>query len=469
MTATETRILEPDLVWLDGAFRPGMAVHVAGGRIVAVESAARAGPSDDGVRVPLPRRALLPGFVNAHSHSFQRLIRGRTQWRAGDGAEAEDFWSWREAMYGAALALTAEDVRDVARWCFIEMLRTGITTVGEFHYLHHRPDGEEYDDPNTLAHAVAEAAREAGIRIVLLNVCYATGGIGEPLGSRQRRFRASSLDAFLRRTDALARELQAVEGVAVGVAPHSVRAVPREWLPDLRDFAADRAMPLHMHVAEQPAEVAASVAEWGLRPVELLAEDGILGPRFTAIHATHLEDREIAALARSGATVCACPTTERDLGDGFLRGHDLLEAGVPLSLGTDSHTSLDFLAEMRLVEYHERLRRKARVVIAGDDGAGGLSVAPPLVEMATSGGARSLDLEAGRIAPGLLADLLAVDLEHPSLLGTDATSLGPALTLSATPDVVRDVWVGGARRLEDGRHPRQEEAAEAFRRVSARI
>ena len=330
-----------------------------------------------------------------------------------------------------------------------------------------------YADRNELAHRVLAAAEAAGLRIALLNVCYATGGIGHALGDRQRRFRAASPESFLERTEALLESGESANGLAtVGIAPHSVRAVPRDWLPELHAFARARGLPFHMHVAEQPAEVEECVAAYGLRPVELLAEDGLLDGRFTAIHATHLEDDEIRALARADTMVCACPTTERDLGDGFLRGRDLLHAGVDLCLGTDSHTSLDFLAEMRLVEYHERLRRRARVVIAGpadENGEDAVSVGPPLLRMATEAGARSLGIDAGAIAAGCRADLVAVDLDHPSLLGATPETLAATLTLSATPGVVRDVWVGGVRRLEDGHHAAETEAAAAFQRVARRV
>jgi formimidoylglutamate deiminase len=480
--------LRPELVWTGGRFQRGLevAVDVGSGRIRSVapvpgDPSAGSGPTpenapgpaahgeagDDGV-VALPGRALLPGFVNAHSHAFQRLIRGRTQTRPA-GRDA-DFWSWREAMYGAALTLSPEDVHDVARLAFIEMIRTGITAVGEFHYLHHRPDGAPYPDPNELALRVMDAAEAAGIRIVLLHVCYATGGIGRPLEPRQRRFRADSLEEYLRRADRLqdAIERGRRPTATMGVAPHSLRAVPRDWLPALGRWAEDRDVPLHMHVAERPAEVDATVAEHGLRPVELLAEDGLLDPRLTAIHATHLTDAEVALLGGSGATVCACPTTERGLGDGFLRGLDLRSAGVPNAQGTDSHVNLDFLEEMRLVEYNERLRRLERVVIT--DGAPGDEehhrVAPELLDMATVSGARSLRLDAGEIAPGRLADLVAIDLRHLSLAGWTDDSLAAMITLSATPDVVADVWVGGERRLDGRSHAGEAEAVEAFRGVA---
>ncbi|MGK7311771.1 MAG: formimidoylglutamate deiminase [Candidatus Longimicrobiales bacterium M2_2A_002] len=482
--------LEPELVWLDGRFRRDTAVVVdpETGRIVRVatragEDARREGggrvagasshgiDSPDDVRsVPLPGRALLPGFVNAHSHAFQRLIRGRTHTRPVDRPDA-DFWSWREAMYGAALSLSADEVFHVSRFCFLEMLRSGITAVGEFHYLHHQPDGSPYPDPNELAHRVIAAAVEVGIRIGLLNVCYATGGIGEPLEDRQRRFRAGSAASFLERTGALKDAVEAADGTGlatVGVAPHSVRAVPRDWLPALRSWAVEHDTAFHMHVSERPAEVTASEAAYGLRPVELLAGDGLLDERLTLIHGIHLTDDEVARVGDAGATVCACPTTERGLGDGFVRGYDLLDAGARLALGTDSHTSLDFLEEMRLIEHHERLQRLERVVIT-DDAADHPHhrVAPELLDMATRDGARSLRIDAGEIAAGKHADLVAVDLDHHAVAGWRDDTLAATITLSATPDIVSDVWVAGRRRLRDRRHDGQAGITDAFRAVSA--
>ena len=410
--------------------------------------------------------------MNGHSHAFQRVIRGRTQTRPAD-RPAADFWSWREAMYSAALELSSEEVYDVSRFCFLEMLRTGITAVGEFHYLHHRPDGSPYPDANELAHRVLAAAERVGMRIRLLNVCYATGGIGRPLEPRQRRFRAESLDGYLERTERLVERVgTAREGNGLGsagVAPHSIRAVPRDWLPPLREWAADRSLPLHMHVSERPAEVRACREAYGLRPVELLDEEGLLGPGFTAVHATHLTDDEVRTLGSSGATVCACPTTERGLGDGFLRGLELLDAGATIALGTDSHTNLDFLEEMRLVEYHERLRRLQRVIVTGDGEDGVHRVAPELLDMATRAGARSLDFEAGSIREGLRADLIAIDLDHISLAGWRDETLAPMLALSATPDAVADVWVDGERRLRDRQHAAEREITERFRSVARRV
>jgi formimidoylglutamate deiminase len=464
-----TRILLPDLLYQRGQFLSGWGIEVdeARGRIVRVapeRELLMAGAAAE----RLPGRALLPGFVNAHSHAFQRLIRGRTHWRPASAPHA-DFWSWREAMYAAALSLSPDEVYEVSRACFLEMLKAGYTTVGEFHYLQRDPEGERYADPNELAHRVIEAAEAVGIRISLLNVCYATGNVGRALFPEQRRFNTPDPELFLSDTEALRGAWAGHAGVTVGVAPHSVRAVPREWLPELHAWARFHDLPFHMHVSEQPAEVEAAVAAWGLRPGELLAEVGVLDERLTAIHATHLSPEEIAMFGDAGATVCACPTTERDLGDGFLPGAELLAAGARIALGTDSQTVLDPFEEMRLVEYHERLRRLRRVVLAVPGAADRLENAPLLLELGTESGARSLRLDAGRIEGGALADFVAVDLDHPALAGTSPEYLAATLTLTAPAAVVSDVWVGGVRRVAAGRHPLDEEAPAALRRVAARI
>lgn len=460
-----TRALAPDLVWEEGRFREGRCVvlEAEGGRIRDVVPAA-------GVEgaVRLADRALLPGFVNAHSHAFQRLLRGRTQWRR-TGEEGEDFWTWRELMYAAARRLSPEDLQDVARFCFVEMLRVGYTAVGEFHYLHNDPEGRPYADPNELASRVVEAARAAGIRIVLLRSAYAAGGPGEPLHPEQARFATPDLDGFLAATEALAGRFRDDPLVGTGVAPHSVRAVPRAWHGPIAAWAAERRLPRHVHLNEQPAEVEASLAAWGLRPVELLAEEDALAPGLTGIHLTHLSPTEIRLFAEGGGTACLCPTTERDLGDGIPPTSELSAAGVPLSLGSDSHTCLDPFEEMRLVEYNERLRKLARVVLATEVGEGRRTVASGLLASATRSGARALGLSAGEIRPGAAADLVAVDLRHPSIEGWGRETLAASLVFSAAPGVVTDVWVGGRRRVEHGRHPAEEEAAAAFRRVAASV
>jgi formimidoylglutamate deiminase len=459
-------VLHPELVYRDDVFYSGLAVQYdeRTGRITRIAHRLELDGRD---AVQLPGRALMPGFVNTHSHAFQRLIRGRMQWRPADDSVA-NFWSWREAMYEAALRLSPEDVYEVSRYCFLEMLRAGITTVGEFHYLHNALDGRPYTDRAELARRVIAAAQDVGIRICLLNTCYAAGGIGQPLRPEQRRFGTGDVDAYLATTEKLADDVVGQPRVSVGVAPHSVRAVPRAWLRTLHAWAATRDMPLHMHVSEQPAEVDECVAAYGRRPVELLDEDGVLDARFTSVHATHISDREIVMLAISGGTVCACPTTERDLGDGFLRGGELLRAGAQIALGSDSQTMLDMFEEARLVEYNERLRRLQRVLLTrGAEDI--LEVAPVLLRMATSAGARSLRIPAGTLEDGALADFIGIDLEHPALAGWTTQTLPAMLMFSAPPDAVSDVWVGGRNVVANRMHARQEEAMREFNTVARRL
>ena len=458
-------VLAPDLLFRDDAFYSGLAIEYDEGTGL-ITRVAHLLELDTHAAVPLPGRALMPGFVNAHSHAFQRLIRGRTQWRPADATVA-NFWSWREAMYTAAQRLSPEDVYDVSRYCFIEMLRAGITTVGEFHYLHNAPDGRPYSDRAELARRVIGAAQETGIRICLLNTCYAAGGIDQPLAPEQRRFDTGDVDTYVATTERLAADAIGLGRVSVGVAPHSVRAVPRAWIRRLHAWAATRDLPFHIHVSEQPAEVAACEAAFGLRPVELLDEDGVLDERFTGVHATHINDREVVMLAISGGTVCACPTTERDLGDGFLRGGDLLRAGAGIALGTDSQTMLDMFEEARLVEYNERLQRLQRVLLTrGRDDT--LEVAPTLLRMATSAGARSLRIPAGTLEQGALADFIGIDLDHPSLAGWTARTLPAMLAFSAPPDAVSDVWVGGRNVVANRTHAKQEDAVRHFNAVARR-
>jgi formimidoylglutamate deiminase len=464
--ALTTLAIAPDLLYRDGAFQRGLVVECdGGGRIARIvpENEVAAG----GQIVALRGRALLPGFVNAHSHAFQRLIRGRTQWRPRDAGA--DFWSWRSAMYAAANALSPEDVYEVSRFCFIEMLRAGFTAVGEFHYVHRDPTGVAYADPLELERQVLAAAEDAGIRICLLNVAYATGAIGEPLQPEQRRFATPDLDDYLASATALLRLVARRDLATAGVAPHSVRAVPRGWIRSIHAYARERDLPFHMHVSEQPAEVAACSDAYGVRPVELLADDGVADERLTAVHATHILEREIAILAATpGPTVCACPATERDLGDGILAATELVEAGARIAIGTDSQTVIAPLEEVRLVEYHERLRKLRRVVLA-ERAADRLEVAPRLLDMATRAGARSLRLDAGALDAGALADFIAVDLQHPALAGWSDETLPALLALCAPADVVTDVWVGGVQRVHAGRHEGAEAAQRAFGAVAKRV
>jgi formimidoylglutamate deiminase len=461
------RVIAPELAYVGDRFVRDVAVAFdrESGRITKVGPIAQL--SETGSVERYAQRALLPGMVNAHSHAFQRAMRGWTQWRPAN--EDADFWSWRNAMYRTVLQLSPEEIYQVARYCFIEMLLAGYTTVGEFHYLQRDEQGRAYANPNELAGQVVRAARDAGIRITLLNVCYATGGIGQPLQSEQRRFATPDLDSFLAATDELRKELEAHAGTAAGVAPHSVRAVTRGWLTPIADYARRHQLPLHMHVSEQPAEVEASLQCYGRRPAELLADEGMLSDRFTAVHATHLSESEIVALGGAGVNICVCPTTERDLGDGILPAKQLRAAGAKLCIGSDSQIVIDPWEEIRLLEYHARLATLRRAVLIEATSSERQEVAPVLLRAGSGNGARSLGTGSASLASGEPADFVLVDLEHPALAGWNETTLAAHLALSAPASVVREVWVGGVQRVCDGHHEAQENAQREFNRVCRRV
>jgi formimidoylglutamate deiminase len=431
-------LLVPDLV-LDpgGEVRAGVAVEMHGGRIGSVGSAADVGERSDVVR--LPGRLLVPGLVNGHSHAFQRHLRGRVELRSPSAPE-DDFWSWRGSMYAAAEALDPRGMREVAEECFDAARRAGFTAVGEFHYVHHRPDGTPYEEPNELALAVIAAARAVGVRIVLLMAAYARGGAGRGPSAGQRRFCDPSVEAYLARVERLAAAVEGDALTTVGYAPHSLRAVPREWLVEIARHAAGSGYPLHIHAGEQPREVAESLEEFGLRPVEHLHACGVLGPAATVVHATHCSPAELDLLAGSGSTVCACPTTEANLGDGFLPAAELWQRDVPVSFGSDSNVRLDPFEEARETEgCARRLSGRRNVLVAdGDSGP-----APSLWRCLTSNGARSLGLAAPGIVPGAPADLVALDLGHPEIRGVERGDLAAAVLFSGTAALVRETWVAG--------------------------
>ncbi|MGZ6139361.1 MAG: formimidoylglutamate deiminase [Myxococcaceae bacterium] len=446
-----SRWLQPEALVFGGRLQRGVALAIAADG--TCESAGQ--PPPDATVERLAGKLLLPGLVNAHSHAFQRLLRGRTQAPA-PGRPQDDFWTWRETMYRAAAVLDPEGVAVASRQCFLEMALAGITTVGEFHYLHHTPDGRPYDDPLELALRVVSAARDVGLRIHLLRVGYARSGFGAAPEPRQRRFYDPDPDKFLASVSALEQRFRPDPLVTVGAAPHSVRAVPRPWLE-----AVARARPgtVHMHVAEQPREVESCLAEHGRRPVELLDELGLLDARFTAVHAVHLAPHEIPLLGRS--SICACPLTERDLGDGILPADGLATAGATLCIGTDGQSEIDPLGELRALEGHLRLQRGRRLVLPST-GEGLDGLARTLLEVGTRGGGRSLGLDVGRLAPGWPADLCAVDLTHSALAGAPEDGLLAAVVFSAPAAAVTDTWVQGQRVVQDGHHPHAEAAARDF-------
>lgn len=301
---------------------------------------------------------MLPGFVTAHSHAFQRGLRGLTQRASRDTGS---FWSWRDAMYKLATDLTPELLYKISKIAFDDLASVGVVAVGEFHYVHHEPDGTPYADRTLLADTVIQAALDAGLSISLLRVAYARAGAGRAPEPGQRRFCDPSVDAVLRDVDTLRSRWQHDPRVRLGIAPHSVRAVPIEWVKECAEYAKRYNLPLHMHVSEVQGEVDECLREHNARPVELLAQLGVLGPNFTAVHATNLTDHEAAIFGAAKANVCACPTTERDLGDGLAPLGPLRAAGAMICVGIDSHIITDHLEEIRALESHERLRLRKRV------------------------------------------------------------------------------------------------------------
>ncbi|WP_437298019.1 formimidoylglutamate deiminase [Sorangium sp. So ce426] len=373
----------------------------------------------------LTERAIeLPALASAHSHAFQRGMRGEAQRPGPSGAD--DFWSWRSAMYALAESLTPESIHAISTVAYRELRAAGVRTVGEFHYVHHQPGGAPYADRTVLADAVIEAAREEGLRIALLRVVYARAGAGRAPEGAQRRFSDASLDAALADVDALRARYAGCEDVRVGVAPHSVRAVPPAWLGEIARYAAERGLMVHMHVAEQPAEIEACLAETGRRPVELLAERGVLGERFVAVHATHLAPHEPALLGAARAFACLCPTTERDLGDGLPDVGALRAAGARLCVGIDSHVITDPFEDMRGVELVERLRTGRRVTLRGE---GGATPAEALWEIGSQRGAEAC----GFADPG---GSISVRRDAPALAMVREERLLDAVVYSGSPSIV---------------------------------
>jgi formimidoylglutamate deiminase len=455
----ETVAWLPDYVYTGGRFEPGLAVVSDSRRRI---TGLTREPESAGRVVRLKNQAMLPGLVNAHSHAFQRVIRGRTERRT---SEHDSFWTWREMMYSAATRLGPEEIYDASRMAFLEMALGGITGVGEFHYIHHAPDGSPYDDANSMAKAVIEAARSVGLRIALLRVAYARSGYQAEPNEKQRRFYEPGVEDYLRNVESLRAELERGEPSMawMGLAPHSVRAVPLPFLREIARYMEGQSeTPLHMHVAEQPAEIAACLEEHGRTPLELLDSEHLLTGNFTGVHAIHITPGEAQSLARARATVCACPATERNLGDGIVPADMLFKEGVTIALGTDSHAQIDLLEDARELEYHLRLQRLERCVLApaGDESTS--SLARRLFECATRNGARSIHSPGGEIEVGSPADFFTVDLNDPSIAGATGDDLLACIVFGLSRTAVREVYVGGKQIITEGQHAEQGEIIERF-------
>jgi formimidoylglutamate deiminase len=455
-------VYRPEMLYSNGRFVTNGQVLVSeSGEILNINTA-NLQPSATQV-IDLPKKALLPGFVNTHSHTFQRLIRGKSESRLVSG---KDFWSWRGTMYHAANQLDPQDVYDVARMAFLEMVLAGTTTVGEFHYLHNAPNGKPYDDPNLLSKQVITAAQSVGIRIALLRTAYLRSGYELPRDLGQIRF-FESTQCFLENTNALMGCYSATSSeVRIGVAPHSIRAVP---LPDLHAIAAwsrGNKLPLHMHVAEQVAENTACLWEHGLTPVELLNREQLLGPDFTAVHAIHISSNEIAMLADTNATICSCPTTERNLGDGVFAADRVMKAGIRVALGSDSQAQIDPLEDARELDYHLRLEQQERAIL---DQISKKSLASRLFECATVHGARALALPGEHLTPGSFADFFTIDLNDVSIAGHSAEDLLSIVVFSLNRSAICDVVVNGRFVIRDRRHVLEEEIISRYKEVHRKV
>ncbi|MGZ3115896.1 formimidoylglutamate deiminase [Streptomyces sp. H62] len=428
-TTERTRTYWLEHAWLGTHVEPGVAVDVRDGRVTAVRTDTPAPPPGAEILHGLT----LPGLADAHSHAFHRALRGTVQ--VGSGT----FWTWREVMYSVADRLTPDTYHDLARAVYAEMALAGITAVGEFHYVHHAPGGTPYADPNAMGEALIEAAAEAGIRITLLDTCYLSSGFGRAPDAHQRRFSDGTAEAWAERSSLLKER----DHARIGAAVHSVRAVPADQLATVAHWAEQRRAPLHVHLSEQTAENDACHAAHGRTPTRLLADHGVLGPRTTGVHNTHLTDEDIALLGDSRTGTCMCPTTERDLADGIGPAAALQRAGSPLSLGSDSHAVVDLLEEARAMELNERLRTRTR----------GHWTAAALLRAAGADGYAALGWDdVGTLETGARADLTTVTLDSVRTAGPPPRLGAETAVFAATAADVRHTVVGGRHVVRDGAH-----------------
>lgn len=450
-------VLLADHAWLDGGFADGVALSVENG---AFQPAVTQG----GERIG---RFVVPGMPNLHSHAFQRAMAGLAERRGfvekcdqgRSQKEHDSFWTWREVMYAFAGRVGPDELRAIAAQLYVEMLKAGYTQVCEFHYLHHQPDGRAYADAAAMSLALVEAAHEAGIGLTLLPTLYMRGGFdGRALGERQRRF-GHEVDAYLR----LVERLRALESpmLRVGVALHSLRAVPEDALRDVLAGEVARDRPIHIHIAEQIGEVQDCLAMRKARPVEWLLDHADVDARWCLVHATHLTEDETRRLAASGAVAGLCPTTEANLGDGLFPLKAYLDAGGALGIGSDSHISVSPVEELRWLEYGQRLVTRHRNVAAN---AATPSTGETLFAHALAGGAQASGTDIGRLDRGR-ADLVVLDDDAPLLAGRDAAHAIDTWIFAGNANLVRDVMAGGDWVVRDFRHRDGERIAARYREV----
>ncbi len=439
----ERRCWHAELAWLPGlGVRADVLIEASGERFSSVTPQVPGGDAPaDAVRLP---GLTLPGFANAHSHAFHRALRGITQ------AGHSTFWTWRERMYDVAARLDPDSYLALARAVYAEMALAGVSCVGEFHYVHHGPGGRAYPDPNAMGRALIQAAAAAGIRITLLDTCYLSGGLSprgkaEPLAGAQLRFGDGDAHRWAARVEALAPDPRGMLGrhARAGAAIHSVRAVPPGEMHPVVALAQRHGAPVHVHLAEQSAENEACLAAYHFTPAQLLFNAGVLGPRTTVVHATHVSRPDMDLLGGTQTFACLCPTTERDLADGFPPARELASAGCRITVGTDSHAFIDPIEETRSIELTERLATRERGLFGADE----------LARAVTMDGHACLGWpDAGEIVPGAWADLVTIGFDSPRLAGTVAATALQSVIFAGSAADVRNVVISGRDVVRDGRH-----------------
>jgi len=438
---------------LPSGWARNVRVTIAGGQIAALQTEVE--PQDGCERHAI----LLPAMPNVHSHAFQRGMAGLAEVR---GPGSDSFWSWREVMYRFALTMTPDDVEAVAAQLYVEMLEAGFGRVGEFHYLHHQPDGRPYDDIGELAGRIAAAAEQTGIALTLLPVFYAHSGFGGLAPNEgQRRF-INDCDGFARVLERCEAATHALPAGVTGLAPHSLRAVTPEeldWLAGLRPE-----QPVHIHIAEQVKEVEDCVAWSGHRPVDWLLEHQAVDDRWCLIHATHMTQAETRAMAQTGAVAGLCPITEANLGDGIFEGVTFAESGGAIAIGSDSNVEIGVGAELRAMEYAQRLKHRGRNMLVEPNQSNGAA----LFNRALSGGSQALGVGAVGLAEGGAADFVSLNAGDVALAGRSGDAILDAWIFSGRP-LVDCVWVNGAKRVESGRHANHEAIAQRFTRTIERL
>ncbi|TXH24047.1 MAG: formimidoylglutamate deiminase [Elusimicrobia bacterium] len=444
-------------LWLRTALLPaGWANHVrievSAGRIASVQSDSDRQPEDEGYEIGLP------GFCNVHCHAFQRGMAGLAEHR---GPGDDDFWSWRDVMYRFLDHLDPDDVEAIAAMAYVEMLETGYTRVGEFHYLHNDANGHRYDNPAEMAERIFAAADSSGIGITMLPVFYAHSDFGGAAPRQgQRRF-LNNLDSYAQLYSRI--EAMLTRDSNIGIAPHSLRAVTGGELATLLELRSG--VPVHIHAAEQTKEVEASLAFSGARPIEWLLANANVNEHWCLIHATHMTDEEAQMLAGSGAVAGLCPITEANLGDGLFPAGRYLSASGRIATGTDSNILIDLSQEMRMLEYGQRLSRRARNLLAS---AAQPSVGRRLVDEVQAGGAQALGMAAG-LAVGNVADIVTLDADHPALCGREGDLILDSWIFAGGTGCIDAVWRAGRKLVAHGRHVERDAVRQRYRKTLKRI